>query len=239
MFVVWHVLWAGLWGGFLAVERSAILQAMFSRPLVASIGTGLFLGDIEAGLYVGVVFELFYLGSASLGGHHPDHDTLPSVCASAFAATWANASSSHGTPATAAMAILLFAPLGRLGRSLERYLDDRAGKLEHKALLRADAGDLKRAARESLFGVGPHFFAFGLPCALAAALGYLAAPLEERLSVEALRGLAWAYPAMACASAAMSVLGSHAYRARRIATLAASFIAIVSFLIWFQEGAFE
>src|SRR5260221_5298699 len=38
--VIWsHVVLAGMWGGLLALERSAFLQAMFSRPLIAAIGT--------------------------------------------------------------------------------------------------------------------------------------------------------------------------------------------------------
>ena len=36
-----HVALAGIWGGLLAFERRACLQAMFSRPLVAATGVGL------------------------------------------------------------------------------------------------------------------------------------------------------------------------------------------------------
>ena len=78
--IVWtHVLLAGVWGGLLALERSAFLQAMFSRPLVAATGTGLLLEDLPSGIFVGLVFELFYLGGVSLGGARPEHETLPAV----------------------------------------------------------------------------------------------------------------------------------------------------------------
>ncbi len=57
---------AALWGGLLALERTAVLQAMLSRPLAAAVGVGFLLQDIPSGLAVGFFFELFYLGGASL-----------------------------------------------------------------------------------------------------------------------------------------------------------------------------
>ena len=75
----YHLALAGLWGGLLALERRAFLQAMFSRPLVAAAGAGLLLEDVTSGLFVGLLFELYYLGGASLGGAHTDHETLPAV----------------------------------------------------------------------------------------------------------------------------------------------------------------
>ena len=77
MHAAWpHVALAGAWGGLVRLERRAFLQAMFSRPLVAATGMGLLLGDAALGLYVGMVLELFYLGTASLGAALPENDTL-------------------------------------------------------------------------------------------------------------------------------------------------------------------
>src|SRR5882672_8473008 len=107
-----HAAWAGLWGGLLALERNAFHQAMFSRPLVAAVGTGLLLDDVHSGLFVGLFFELFHLGGASLGGARPDYEMLPAVTATAASAAMANASGSTGTPALWTLGILLFAPMG-------------------------------------------------------------------------------------------------------------------------------
>src|SRR5262249_1780996 len=62
-----HVALAGAWGALVSLERRAFLQAMFSRPLVAATGMGLLLGQLQTGLYLGMILELFYLGTASLG----------------------------------------------------------------------------------------------------------------------------------------------------------------------------
>src|SRR3954452_15353355 len=100
------VLIASAWGGILAVERRAFLQAMFSRPLVAATGMGLLLDDLPAGLYVGMVLELSFLGGASLGAAQPATDTLAATCAAAAAACLATNNGAASTPAIWSLCIL-------------------------------------------------------------------------------------------------------------------------------------
>jgi mannose/fructose/N-acetylgalactosamine-specific phosphotransferase system component IIC len=236
--VVWtHVTLAGLWGGLLALERSAFLQAMFSRPLVAATGTGLLLEDLPSGVFVGLVFELFYLSGVSLGGARPEHETLPAITATAASAAIANASGTEGTPALWTLGILLFAPMGRVGALLERALDHRAARYQSRAQASADAGQLNRAVRQNLRAMWPHFVSFGLLCAAAAMVGYLLAPLEPLLPLKVLRGLAWAYPAMASVAAAVAVHGSRARNSVRIAASAATFVICAAAAIALLGGA--
>lgn len=216
-----HVTLAGLWGGLLAVERRAFLQAMFSRPLVAATGVGLLLDDAESGLFIGLVFELYYLGAASLGGAHPDHETLPAVAAAAFAATLSDATQGPSTPAMWSLAIMVCAPLGPLGRVMENAFDARAVRYLGAAITSNDAENFRRVARQNLWGMWPHFVAFGLLCALAAMLGRAFEPLERQLPLPLLRGLAWAYPAMASVAAGLAVRGSHSKKPALFAGAAA------------------
>lgn len=225
-----HIALAGVWGGLLALERRAFLQAMFSRPLVAATGTGLLLADAGAGLWVGVVFELLHLGKASLGGAHPDHEMLPAVTAAASAAAFGHASGGPSTPAMWTLAILLFAPMGILGRVLEARLDLRAALYQTRADGLLSEGQLRSAARQNLWGMWPHFAAFGGLCAGAVHLGYLLEPLQHRVPLDLVRGLAWAYPAVASVAAAVAVHGSHARGALRLATGAAVFTAVGALL---------
>lgn len=224
LMIVWtHVLFAGVWGGLLALERGAFLQAMISRPLVAATGTGLLLDELPTGVFIGLVFELFYLSGASLGGARPEHETLPAVTATAAAAAIANSSGGGGTPAMWTLGILLCAPLGRLGAILERRIDRRAARYQTRAQASTDAGQLHRATRQNLRAMWPHFVGFGLLSAGAALLGYLVlAPLEDQLPVPMLRGLAWAYPAMASVAAAVAVHGSRTNQAVKIAVACAT-----------------
>jgi mannose/fructose/N-acetylgalactosamine-specific phosphotransferase system component IIC len=232
--VVWYqVALAGLWGGLLAVERKAFLQAMFSRPLVAATGMGLLLGDVDSGLYVGMLFELYHLGSANLGAALPDHDTLAATATAAAAAAMAQAGGGGGTPAIWSSAIILFAWVGVLGRRMDQSLQPYNTRLAQKALVRAEAGDLNRAVRQNLWGMWPHLVLFGLATAACAVIGYRLGPLLEQLPLRLSRGLAWAYPAMTSVAAAIAVRGSHARHAPSWAAGAAALVAGVAvFLAW-------
>ncbi len=212
--VIWsHVALAGVWGGLLALERRAFLQAMFSRPLVAATTMGLLLDDLRTGLFVGMLLELFHLGAASLGAALPENETASASCSAAAAAALANASGGGGTPFIWSVAILLFVGMGRVGRVVDRSLERYSSRLASKAVVSAETGDLTRAVRQNLWGMWPHFVTFGAFSAVAAAVGYAAWPLVEELPRRVVVGLAWAYPAMASVAAAVAAKGSHARNA--------------------------
>jgi PTS system mannose-specific IIC component len=231
---VTHVLLTALWGGLMALERRAFLQAMVSRPLVASTVVGLLLEDIGAGLFVGLLFELLHLGGASLGGSHPDHDTLPAVAGAALAAQMGDASGTDSTAAMWSLAVLICLPMGQAGRALEVRLDERARKYFGRAVSAVDAGDLRRAARQNLRAMWPQFLFYGLLCGLAAELGSLIAPLEQTLPLGVLRGLAWAYPAMGTGAAAIAVRGTQARHRFVVAGVAATAAWVVAFGSWYR-----
>lgn len=217
-----HIALAGVWGGALALERRGFLQAMFSRPLVAATGMGLILGDLQAGLYIGMLLELFHLGSANLGAALPDHDTLSASATAAAAVTLAHQSGAESTPAHWTLALLLFVGMGRVGRKVDRMLERYTNQLVVKAQLSLARGELTRAVRNNLWGLWPHFACFGLITAFCASVGWLLSPYVDLLPLKILRGLAWAYPAMACVSAAIAVRGAGARRGWIYATMAAA-----------------
>jgi PTS system mannose-specific IIC component len=215
---------AGLWGGLMALERRAFLQAMISRPLVAATVTGLLLDDLNGGVAVGVVFELFYLGAISLGGAQPDHETLPAVAAASLVSTMGNALGGDSTPAMWAFAILLFAPTGRLGRIMETALDQRARRYFGAAVKAAASGEMHRAARQNLTAMWPQFALYGVLCFLAAWLGAVLAPLEAQLPLPLLRGLAWAWPALGTVAAGVAVQSGQVVGKKRTAAVAAAVV---------------
>ena len=226
---------AGVWGGLVAVERKAFLQAMFSRPLVAATAMGALLDDVPAGLFVGLLLELFHLGAANLGAALPDNDTLSATASSAAAACMAIPTGADSTPAIWSLAVLLFMGLGRWGRSVDRYLERYSARLAKKALVSADAGELRRAMRQNLWGMWPHFVLYGLMSALCAVAGFLLGPLLSALPGPLLRGLAWAYPAMASVSAAIAARGTHAKRSAFYAGLGAGAVTLVVALMALRD----
>jgi PTS system mannose-specific IIC component len=237
--VAWsQVALAGLWGGLVAVERKAFLQAMLSRPLVCATVMGLLLGDWVSGLSVGMLLELFFLGTASLGAAIPDNDTLSASGTAAAAATMAAATGAGSTPAIWSLAVLLFIGLGRAGRKMDRMLEGYSARVARVALAAAEAGNLGRAMRQNLWGMWPHFVVFGAATAACAVAGFFLGEGLDRLPTSALpllRGLAWAYPAMASVAAAIAVQGSHARRAPFFAGLAAVGVTVVAIALALQE----
>ncbi|HNW61157.1 MAG TPA: PTS sugar transporter subunit IIC [bacterium] len=57
-----------LWGGVVALDTTAALQILISRPLVSCSVVGLLLGGFPTGFLVGLVFELLYLDELPVGG---------------------------------------------------------------------------------------------------------------------------------------------------------------------------
>lgn len=226
---------AGAWGGVVALERRAVLQAMLSRPLVAATGMGLLLHDVHSGLYVGMLLELFHLGAANLGAALPEHDTLAATGTAAAAACMAHGTWGPSTPAMYSLAILVFAGLGHLGCGLDRRLEGYTSHLSQRALASAEEGKLDKAIRQNLFGMWPYFLVFGVATSICALLGFCLAPVMRALPAKALSALAWAYPAMACVAAAIAARGSHAKRAATFAGLAAVAVTGVE-LYWAWRG---
>lgn len=217
---------AAVWGGLLALERRAFLQAMLSRPLVAATGMGLLLGDVSSGLYTGLLLELFHLGAASLGAAVSENDTLAATGTSAAAASIAIGGGGGSTPAIWSFAILLFAGLGVLGRRIDRRLEHHTAHLAQKAVARAEVGDLSGAVHLNLFGMWPHFVVFGGITAACSAIGFWIAPAFASFPLFADRMLAWAYPAMASVAAAVAARGSHARHAALYAGMAGAVVAV-------------
>lgn len=218
---------AGAFGGLLALERRAFLQAMFSRPLVSATLMGLVLDDVQGGLFVGMLLELFHLGSASLGAALPENDTLAATgTASAAAAMGHGAAGS--TPALWSLSILLFVGLGPMGRWFDRFLERYTRRLSQRAQAQAELGELTRAVRKNLWGMWPYFALFGLATSLCYAVGYAIGQRVHALPYPALRGLAWAYPAMASVAAAFAARGSHAKRAAIYAAGTAAVVIVIA-----------
>lgn len=215
MHVAWvHVAVAGIWGALVSLERRAFLQAMFSRPLVAATGMGLLLGQLQTGLYLGMILELFYLGTASLGAALPENDTLAASGTTAAAAMMAFHAGGGGTPAIWSICLILFSGLGLLGRAVDRALETHAASLSAHGLELAEHGELERAVRQNLWGIWPYALVYLLLNVACAALGlWIGTVLLPAVPLVALRGLAWAFPAMASVAAAIAARGSHARNA--------------------------
>ncbi len=63
-----------VWGTLVGLDLVSVPQAMISRPLVAGTVAGWLIGDVQTGLRLGVLFELFALDVLPVGAvRYPDY----------------------------------------------------------------------------------------------------------------------------------------------------------------------
>ncbi len=75
-----------VWGTLVGLDLATLAQIMIARPIVAGVVAGWILGDVQSGLIVGAILELFAMEVLPFGAaRYPDYG-LGAVAASATAA---------------------------------------------------------------------------------------------------------------------------------------------------------
>jgi PTS system mannose-specific IIC component len=143
---------AGLVAVMTGLDRVALVQAMISRPLVAGPLTGWLLGNPMAGLEIGMLLELLWLGRMPVGAAIPPDDTQVAVGATVLALTIGPLLGLKGMPFDL-LAVLVAIPLGKFGQvfdRLARHANDRLAVSGGRALM---DGRLRELERSHLFGL--------------------------------------------------------------------------------------
>ena len=129
-----------LWGALVGLDLVSVPQAMFSRPLVAGTVAGWLVGDVEAGLRVGVLLELFALDVLPIGAvRYPDYG--PATVAAAALAAGAPWELGLGLSVTLG---LLLAVLGGWTLQLVRRSNARAIQQHAAALAAGESRAIRR-----------------------------------------------------------------------------------------------
>jgi mannose/fructose/N-acetylgalactosamine-specific phosphotransferase system component IIC len=129
-----------IWGSLVGLDLVSVPQAMISRPLVAGTVAGWIAGDLEAGLRLGVLFELFALDVLPVGAvRYPDYGPA-TVVAAAFAANtpWA-----LSLGVSAALGLVL-AVLGGWSLQVVRRWNARAIQRKAAALSAGESSAIRR-----------------------------------------------------------------------------------------------
>jgi mannose/fructose/N-acetylgalactosamine-specific phosphotransferase system component IIC len=129
-----------VWGSLVGLDLVSLPQAMISRPLVAGTVAGWLAGDMEAGVRVGVLFELFALDVLPVGAvRYPDYGPA-TVVAAALAA---------GTPWELSLGVsaalgLVLAVLGGLSLQVVRRWNARAIQRKAAAWSAGESSAIRR-----------------------------------------------------------------------------------------------
>ncbi|MHB1328464.1 MAG: PTS sugar transporter subunit IIC [Gemmatimonadales bacterium] len=194
------MLW--LWATLAGLDLVSVLQALLSRPLVIGAGAGALAGDVEAGLRVGALLELFALDVVPVGSsRYPDFGAA-TVAATLMAAghDWTVVlGMAAGAGIMLGMAAGVTLPMTRRlsAQVVQRFSD------------RLSAGDARALARVHWTCLGYDVVRSALVAAVAVGLGVLVARsgwtppagLGMALTTVALAGAAWSVAHGAVASA--------------------------------------
>ncbi len=126
------------------LDRTALLQVMISRPLVAAPLVAWLLGEPLVGLQVGVMVELLWLARLPVGAAIPPDDTQVSIAGTVLAISLGKAL--HADSLELLLLCLLVAiPLGKVGQ----FFDHAARQYNVRLLNRAETA----LANGNLFAV--------------------------------------------------------------------------------------
>jgi PTS system mannose-specific IIC component len=136
-----------LWGIAAGVDLVSFPQALLGRPIVAASLAGLVAGDLQTGLRIGVLLELFALDVLPIGAaRYPDYG--PGAVAVAAAAIWSGARDIG----PAAVLGLLLAQLAGVGMEWLRRINGRRVRAADAALASGDVRIVQRLQRRGLAG---------------------------------------------------------------------------------------
>lgn len=149
-------------GGMVAMltglDRTALGQIMISRPIVAAPLAGLVLGDLAAGLAVGLLTELLWLTRIPVGAAIPPDDTQVAVGATVLVVVFAPLWGFSGN-GVLVLALLIAMPLGKAGQWLDHLARRQNSRLQKRAeQVLASSGDFDRLERLHWQGIGSFAF---------------------------------------------------------------------------------
>lgn len=202
----------GLVSGLAAIERKGFLQAMLSRPIVLAPVAAWALGDTQAGLLIGPVLELLWLGAVNLGAAVPAHEALGTAAVVGSAVMASRALGGAVTPEIAALAVVLAVPASLVGRIGERAGEQWNIRIASLAEAELQVHHLRVVPLCNLIGLSVSFLLSATLAPLTAAVGAVVIPAVLRhdggLLGFPLRVAFFALAAVACAA------GAKALRAR-------------------------
>ena len=102
------------------LDRTAALQIMISRPIVAAPLVGWLLGDVSVGLEIGLMVELLWQARLPVGAAIPPDDTQVSVAATVLA-IYLGTQLGQGGLAFQLLSLLVVIPLGKSGQFFDRF----------------------------------------------------------------------------------------------------------------------
>jgi PTS system mannose-specific IIC component len=134
------------------LDRTAILQLMISRPIVAAPLVAWLLGEPMVGLQIGMMVELLWLARLPVGAAIPPDDTQVAVASSVLAINLGRIMESTG-PELVLLCLLVAIPLGKVGQFFDHFSRQYNVRLVTQVEGHLDNGNLFLAELQHLRGL--------------------------------------------------------------------------------------
>lgn len=129
----------GLWAGLCQLDQSGP-HLGFRKPLLASIGVGVILGDLQTAIIIGATLELMWLGVNNIGAYVPP-DVISGTVAGAAVGMMGSAGNSAGAVTTA---IAVAVPVSLLVQQINMLVMTGNIAILHRADKVAEKGEAKK-----------------------------------------------------------------------------------------------
>ncbi len=140
------------------LDRTAVLQVMISRPIVAAPLAGWVLGDPLVGLQIGLLVELLWLARLPVGAAIPPDDTQVAIASTVLAIGFGKLLSASGLEMEL-LSLLVAIPLGKFGQFFDRFARQFNIRLVNQAEAALLKGNLLTAECQHLRGLLSFSFA--------------------------------------------------------------------------------
>lgn len=140
---------ASILGGIFVSDATAVGQFMISRPIFCGPVMGLILGNIEAGLYAGMIMELLWISVVPLGNAVPPDSTVVAISATYIAAQ----TGGDFNVGYILFLLLCLVPAGILFKKIDMIHRDFNIFFSHKLDEKIDKGDISYVEKVTYLGV--------------------------------------------------------------------------------------
>lgn len=158
------------------LDRTAFLQVMISRPIVAAPLVAWLLGEPLVGLQIGTMVELLWLARLPVGAAIPPDDTQVAIASSVLAINLGRLLDVQG-PEIVLLCLLVALPLGKVGQLFDHFVRQFNVRLLSRAEAHLVSGRLLLAEIQHLRGILNFSLAALATYSLIVAGGFLLVPM--------------------------------------------------------------
>ena len=154
-----------VWGGLCALDQYGP-HLGFRKPLLASVGVGIIMGNLQLGIIIGATLELMWLGVNNIGAYIP-----PDVISGTVVGAAIGIASGADTATATATAIAVAVPVSLLAQQINMLIMTTNITLVHRADKVAEKGNFFGLNKLHYFGGTMFFLSRAVPVFLAVYFG--------------------------------------------------------------------